>query len=110
MMEMMTAEPDESKSEEKAAAAMMEMMCDHADAVMCVATTEACQDPPEEGAEPKEDEDPSAIVCVCKCSALTAVMSGEDGMKAMCKDMSGTIGCIESTSECSSMKAAIFKD
>lgn len=80
--------------------AMMLAMCDHADAIACAGTAEACKDPPPEGAQIKsgDDEDPSTMQCFCACPAVATFSDPAQ----MCADKDATVGCLTSTSTCES--------
>jgi len=76
---------------------MMMKMCDYMDAVKCVAKTETCQD--EEPTE-KDAQEMAMMECMCACPKMAKI--GDDGA-GICADKAGTIGCVTSTSSCSSM-------
>jgi len=76
--------------------AQMKMMCEHIDAIKCVAANKVCQD---EGAE-QDAAGQAMLECMCACPKIMDI--GED-MSKVCNDKPGTVGCIKSTSTCSAM-------
>merc|ERR1719310_462600 len=63
---------DAHESSEYAHAAEMEhmkMYCEHIDALKCIASTEACQDPPKEGETKEEDDGMDSVMCIASTEA-----------------------------------------
>lgn len=106
VMEMMKAATEsttpmpEGMSVEEAVMMGMMAMCPYADTLVCAAENKECQDE-----EPKEEDDPKGMLCMCKCKdgmmAMTKAGSGDTD--AVCNDMEGTLGCFQKTEECASM-------
>jgi hypothetical protein len=89
---------DDSLSDEEKDAAGAKLLCDNSDTVECMATNDACQDPPEEGEEPADPNAMSMFKCSCACASEIAMM--EDS-KEMCANKDKVLKCLTDNSVCS---------
>jgi hypothetical protein len=104
LIEEMMKPADDSLSTEEKAAAQAKMMCDNSATIECMATTDVCQDPPEEGEEPEDPNAMSHFKCGCACASEIAMMS--DTAK-MCASKAQVVKCLTDNSVCSPLVKSI---
>lgn len=92
---------DESLSEEEKEAAGTKTMCDNIDAISCMQSEKACQDPKPEGEKEATAEEKKKSMdmfkCSCTCTSELAMM--EDSKK-MCANKATVLKCLTDNSVC----------
>jgi len=76
--------------EEPDGAALLTLCADHKATLLCVGTSTECG--PSKAMMP--------IVCICNCPKVAVLSDGDAGMKQVCADRSGTVGCMKNENTC----------
>jgi len=100
-LEEMMKPPEGEMTDEEKEAAGAKMMCDNMDAVVCMSSEAACQDPMPEGEEaPTEQEEKDGMdMFKCSCACQSEFKMLEDP-KTMCPNKAKVVGCLTDNSFC----------
>jgi hypothetical protein len=96
-----TAPADDSLSKEEEEAAQAKMMCDNTDALACMASEKACQEPKKEGEKEDTAEETKKSMDMFKCSCTcTSELKMMDDTKKMCANKATVLKCLTDNSVC----------